>query len=71
MYMCEKRHKDMNYFLSSIILVRFFMGKVRFFSFLHKKPIKTHLFLSFSDILKREQFKTRKMRQTICRTFLC
>ena len=70
MYMCEKRHKDIHYFHSSNILVRFFSKKVRFFSFLHKKPIKTQLFRSFGDILKREHFKTRKVRQTNCHTFL-
>ena len=70
MYLCEKRHKDIHYFYSPNIFVRFFSKKVRFFSFLHKIPIKTQHFRPISDILKSEHQKTIKVRQTICRTFI-
>ena len=69
MYLCEKRHKDIHYFYSPNIFVRFFSKKVRFFSFLHKIPIKTQHFRPISDILKSKRPKTIKVRQSICRTF--
>ena len=70
MYLCEKRHKDIHYFYSPNIFVIFFSKKVRFFSFLHKIPIKTQHFRPISDILKSKHPKTIKVRQTICRTFI-
>ena len=70
MYLCEKRHKDIHYFHSSNIYVKLFSKNVRFFSFLHKIPVKTQHFRPISDILKSEHQKTIKVRQTICRTFI-
>ena len=70
MYLCEKRHKDIHYFHSSNIYVRLFSKNVRFFSFLHKIPIKTQQFRPIGDILKMKYPKTRKVRQTNCRTFI-
>ncbi len=70
MYLCEKRHKDIYYFISSNIFVILFSKKVRFFSFLYKKPIKTQLFRPFRNNLKRQSHKKRKVRQTNCRTFI-
>lgn len=60
MYLCEKRHKDIHYFYSPNIFVRFFSKKVRFFSFLHKIPIKTQHFRPISDILKSGHQKNNK-----------